>query len=139
MPKEGLDGALTTTWYFHYLCVLLTENCKIKAVCFFSFHNGCHPAYKVWRRLRTEEWDFSWITNWYMSYTVLYLTKFVECISFFGNNCPVVVDWNYLLLLLLSEWTVLIIAGEEICVQRTLMNSILLILCFCFVLHCSSF
>ena len=28
---------------------------------------------------------------------------------------------------------------QEICVQRTLINSILLILCFCFVLHCSSF
>ena len=28
---------------------------------------------------------------------------------------------------------------QEICVQRTLMNSILLILCFCFALHCSSF
>ena len=27
---------------------------------------------------------------------------------------------------------------QEICVQRTLMNSILLILCFCFALHCSS-
>ena len=28
---------------------------------------------------------------------------------------------------------------HEICAQRTLMNSILLILCFCFELHCSSF
>ena len=28
---------------------------------------------------------------------------------------------------------------QEISVQRTLINSILFILCFCFVLHCSSF
>ena len=28
---------------------------------------------------------------------------------------------------------------QEICVQRTLMNNILLIFCFCFVQHCSSF
>ena len=28
---------------------------------------------------------------------------------------------------------------QEICVQRTLMNNILMILFFCFVLHCSSF
>ena len=44
---------------------------------------------------------------------------------------------NYLLLLLLSELTVFSIA--EICVQRTLMNDIILMLCFCFVLPCSSF
>ena len=33
----------------------------------------------------------------------------------------------------------LLLVLREICVQRTLVNSILLIMCFCFVLHCSSF
>ena len=45
----------TTTQHFHYLYVLPRKSHKINAVCFPSFHNGCKPAYKVWRRLRTGE------------------------------------------------------------------------------------
>ena len=36
----------TTTWYFHYLYVLLRVNHEINAVCFLSFHNGCNPSLK---------------------------------------------------------------------------------------------
>ena len=42
---------ITTTWHFHNLYVLLRENHKINVICFPSFHNGCNPACKVWRRL----------------------------------------------------------------------------------------
>ena len=41
---------------FSLLYVLLRENHKINAAYFPSFHNGCNPACKVWRRLWTEEW-----------------------------------------------------------------------------------
>ena len=40
---------------FSLLYVLLRENHKINTVCFPSFHDGCNPACKVWRRLWTGE------------------------------------------------------------------------------------
>ena len=40
---------------FSLLYVLFRKNHKMNAVCFPSFHDGCNPACKVWRRLWTGE------------------------------------------------------------------------------------
>ena len=52
MPKKPLDTSLI-------LYVLLRENHKINAICFPSFHNGCNPACKVWRRIWMGEWHLN--------------------------------------------------------------------------------
>ena len=44
------------TNYVAFLLLYVRENHKINAVCFPSFHNGCNPACKEWRRLRTGEY-----------------------------------------------------------------------------------
>ena len=45
---------------FSLLHVLLRGNHKINDGCFPSFHNGCNPTCKAWRRLRTGESRNTW-------------------------------------------------------------------------------
>ena len=96
---------------------------------------------------------WKWQTDTWVIYTLLYLKKFF----FFWYY---ILDWNKdnalkslgeCIALLWSIETVnyfcyccvclnkLFSVLQEIYVQRILMNNILLILCFCFVLNCSSF
>ena len=84
-----------------------------------------------------------------MSYILLYLTKFLECISLYRNTYQIesrimhckAQDSALLCCGWLKQLTFssrcfclneLFLVLQEICVQRTLMNSILLILCFFF-------
>ena len=98
------------------------------------------------------------MTNWYMSYIYIIVSKKISGIDFFFWYY--ILDWikdNALkslgecIALLWSIETVdyfcyccvclnkMFSVLQEIYVRRILMNNILLILCFCFVLNCSSF